>query len=160
MFEHLFFIYLNCFLRIIFVRIIIFYYFIMSCPCGIHVIVFWNLPCPRVAPCLCLCFLDGHIEGRNGGNEKKEEGKKLIVYYELFEISIEDSGRKARGVIVERSGVSPLRFGLGSKVLVLQGLEEFCKNGRSRRLMKSWEEGRIYRVGHSYQRHASGTLKA
>ena len=76
-------------------------------------------------PCLCLCFLDGHIEGRNGGNVKKEEGKKLIVYYELFEISTEDSGRKARGVIVERSGVSPLRFGLGSKVLVLQGLEEF-----------------------------------
>ena len=45
MFEHLFFIYQNCFLTIIFVKIIIFYYFIMSYPYRIHVLVFFNLPC-------------------------------------------------------------------------------------------------------------------
>ena len=48
LFEHLFFIYLNCFLRIIFVKIIIFYYFIIPCPCHIRVLFF--LIC-RIPPC-------------------------------------------------------------------------------------------------------------
>ena len=54
MFEHLFFIYLNCFLRII-----IFYYFFMPCPCYIHVLVFWNFSCRCVvSPWSWPCFLD------------------------------------------------------------------------------------------------------
>ena len=48
MFEHLFFIYLNCFLRIIFVRIIIFYYFIIPCPCRIRILFFLIF---RIPPC-------------------------------------------------------------------------------------------------------------
>ena len=51
MFEHVFFIYLNCFLRIIFVRMIIFLLFYLY---RIRVLVFWNLPCPHVLPCRIL----------------------------------------------------------------------------------------------------------
>ena len=60
MFEHLFFIYLNYFLRTIFVRIIILIYLIMSCPYRIRILVFRNLSCPHIISLWsypCPCFL-------------------------------------------------------------------------------------------------------
>ena len=50
MFEDLFFIYLNCFLTTIFVRIIIFILSYYACPFRICILVFLNLSCPHIPP--------------------------------------------------------------------------------------------------------------
>lgn len=66
-----------------------------------------------------------------------------------FEISVEVSRGKLRGVILERSKgfSSQIRFGELSLQCLLEGVEDWCREDTGKRLVNGWEDGeRKYRL--------------
>lgn len=73
----------------------------------------------------------------------------FAVESKTFEISIEETRGKLRGVILERSkGFSSwIKFGEKSLSSLLEGVEEWCREESSSRILRVWEEGgRKYRL--------------
>nr|CAN79200.1 hypothetical protein VITISV_034334 [Vitis vinifera] len=73
----------------------------------------------------------------------------FAVESKTFEISIEETRGKLRGVILERSkGFSSwIKFGAKSLSSLLEGVEEWCREESSSRSLRAWEEGgRKYRL--------------
>ncbi|RVX14549.1 hypothetical protein CK203_017111 [Vitis vinifera] len=69
--------------------------------------------------------------------------KALLVDSKTFEISMEVSGKKQRGIIVERSRgfTSWIRFGESSLGWLLEGVETSCRGEGGQRFVKRWEDG-------------------
>ncbi|RVW26082.1 hypothetical protein CK203_112550 [Vitis vinifera] len=73
----------------------------------------------------------------------------FAVESKTFEISIEETRGKLRGIILERSkGLSSwIKFGEKSLSSLLEGVEEWCREESSSRSLRAWEEGgRKYRL--------------
>ncbi|RVW80659.1 hypothetical protein CK203_044359 [Vitis vinifera] len=111
------------------------------------------LHCSRTRVCgvgFSLSFGLVEVEGGCIGGRSSEGGKSwFAVESKTFEITIEETRGKLRGVILERSkGFSSwIKFGAKSLSSLLEGVEEWCRDESSSRSLRAWEEGgRKYRL--------------